>query len=97
MGTGHAAQGRRAALSGPNGEAQSDGSVWAYGTEMLGVLLSPVRHVPETGGQRVTSANFDRDVNTVVARAERDAVVVWDGCIHVAVEVDLALCGIGGS
>lgn len=81
--------------SGPNGELAADGSVWAYGTEMIGVRLSPVRMVPDVEG--ITSANIDRSVNTVLARAERDAVVLWDGCVHVAVEVDLALCGIGGS
>lgn len=81
--------------SGPNGEPAVDGSVWAYGTDMVAVRLSPVRYVPTD--ESISARNFDRSANTVLFRSERDAIATWDACVHVAVEVDLALCGIGGS
>jgi hypothetical protein len=81
--------------SGPNGEPAADGSVWAYGTEIVQVRHSAVRYVPSD--EAISARNFDRSVNTVLFRAERDALATWDACIHVAVEVDIGLCGIGGS
>lgn len=80
--------------SGPNGEPAADGSVWAYATELIAVRLGPVRYVPDVAE---SAEALNRLVNTVVVRAERDAVLQWDHCIHIAAEVDIALCGIGGS
>lgn len=77
--------------TGPNGEAPHAGSVWAYATSPVDVRLSEVI---------VTGANpreFNRSVNTVEVRAERLAAVSFDGCCHIAVELDAPVCGIGGS
>lgn len=81
--------------SGQYGQPAADGSVWAFGTDVVQVRLGPIRYVPID--ETISARNFDRSVNTVLFRAERDALATWDACVHVAVEIDLALCRIGGS
>lgn len=81
--------------SGQYGQPVAEGSVWAYGTELVQVRLGALRYVPD--GEPLSAMALDRSVNTVEVRAERDALIQWDHCIHVAAEVNLSLCGIGGS
>ncbi len=80
--------------SGPNGEPAAEGSQWAYGTEVVQVHLGPIEYVPD---DPLSGEGFDRASNTVVVRAQRLARVQWDHCVHVAAEVNLSLCGVGGS
>lgn len=77
--------------SGPDGQAAVEGSRWAYATGMPIVRLGPERVIPDTMAQAV-----NRTTNEVEWRAERKAAVGWDGCCHLAVELDLDTANIGG-
>lgn len=78
--------------SGPDGQPATDGNIWAYATGLVTLRLSEVAVVPGDFAQAL-----DRAVNTVTYRAERLASPSWDGQAHIAVSLDLALCGAGGS
>lgn len=77
--------------SGPNGEDAADGSQWAYATTMIQLRMSPVQVVPDNMSEATL-----RTTNLVEFRAERIASAAWDHCCHLAVELDLPLCDIGG-
>lgn len=62
---------------------------WIYGTSMIYTRRSDVL-VPATFEQSV-----DRSVNTVTLYAQRLAGFMWDGCCHVAAEVN-PTAGFGG-
>ena len=65
------------------------GGVWAYATGIVDVRLSPqIDIVPGSFAQA-----FDRSTNTIAFRAERLAAASWDGCCHIAIALDAALCG----
>lgn len=77
--------------------AAADGSVWAYATDLIDVRLGAVTVTPpEAAEGAVAWQGMDRDVNTVVTRAERLAAAAWDLCRHFAVELDVVLCDIAG-
>lgn len=57
---------------------------WAYATGLLDVRLSEMVIIP---GSMAEATN--RATNEVTFRAEGTASVVWDGCCHLAVEVDI--------
>lgn len=78
--------------SDPNGSGPSAGSVWAYATGMVDLRRSSVQVLPATLAEAM-----DRSVNDVTYRAERVAAASWDGCCHVAAQIDLPVCGIGGA
>lgn len=77
--------------SGPYAAA-SEGSIWAYGTGIVDVRLGEIQIY---GGPN--REGLDRTTNDIEIRAERKALASWDGCCHVAVEIDASLCGIGGA
>ena len=58
---------------------------WIYATGPVGVYLSDIDVVPDNLSEAV-----DTRVNTVTFRAQRTAAVVWDGCAHYGVLVDLS-------
>lgn len=76
--------------SGPGGDP-AGASQWAYATSMLQLRLGPV----EVIGDEVSQ--IDRSVNTRSVVAVRPVAVQWDECAHIAAEVDLAVCLIGGA
>lgn len=78
--------------SGPEGQAAEDGSQWAYATGMPIVRLGPERTLPSTDPEAL-----DRSTNLIEWRAERKAAVTWDGCCHLAVELNLQWADIGGA
>lgn len=80
--------------SGPEGQAAVDGSQWAYASGIPIVRLGPERLVPD--GDDLGPA-LDRSTNLVEYRAERRAAVAWDGCCHLAAELDLGWADIGGA
>lgn len=80
--------------SGPNGQAAVDGSQWAYATGIPVVRLGPERLIPD--GDDLGPA-VNRSTNLVEYRAERRAAVGWDGCCHLAAELDLGWADIGGA
>lgn len=84
--------------AGPGGAA-AGASQWAYGTSMVQVRLGPVEMIPGTlDDARSLAAAMDRAVNNVVVVAGRLAGYQWaNDCAHVAAEVDLAVCAIGGA
>jgi hypothetical protein len=79
--------------SGPYGQAAVDGSQWAYATSTPIVRLGPERLIPDSD----IAAALNRSTNTVEYRAERRAAVSWDGCCHLAAELDLGWADIGGA
>lgn len=70
-------------------DTATSGSVWAYGTDMVDVRLGPIRLVPDAED---LAGAVDRTDNLVEFRAERLAAVTFDGCCHVAAELDLDIC-----
>lgn len=80
--------------SGPGGTPATPGSVWAYATGLVDVRLDRVINVPDAADIR---SALDRSTNTVEFRAERYVAATWDGCCHLAVEVDAPAPSIGGS
>lgn len=68
----------------PAGAVPADGTVWAYATGLVSVLLGDVEVVPDDDGQAL-----DRRTNSLIYRAERVAAASWDGCCHFAVLVNL--------
>lgn len=80
--------------SGPDGQAALDGSQWAYATGIPIVRLGPERTIPDSDD---LGPALNRGTNTVEYRAERRAAVSWDGCCHLAAELDLGWADIGGA
>lgn len=78
--------------SGPNGQPAVAGSQWAYATLMVTVRRSPIELIPDTFEEAL-----DRTNNTVEFRAERLASASFPTCCHLAVEVDVPLCLVGGA
>lgn len=72
--------------SSPDAVAARNGSVWAYGTDIVDVRLDTIE-VMGTFDQQV-----DRLHNLVELRAQRLAAATWDGCAHVAVELNENIC-----
>lgn len=92
--------------SGPAGQGEAEGSQWAYATGIPIVRLGPVRHRPGNEDEQAALAaefnsieaqRFDPKVNLITVRSERTAAVTWDSCCHLAVNVDLPLCYVGGA
>lgn len=78
--------------SGPDGQPAASGNIWAYATGLVYVRMSPTVVTPGDLAEAL-----DRQVNTVTYRAERLVSPSWDGQAHIAVSLNLALCGAGGS
>jgi len=47
----------------------------------------------ESGVSGIDARNVERNINTVTVYAWRMAAATWDGCAHVAAEINLPLCG----
>lgn len=77
-GTGYTGQG-------PDGSHPATGT-WMYATGPVSVMLG-APEVPETEEFQ----NVDTNVNMYRSRAQLPAAVIWDGCAHFAVWVDLVL------
>lgn len=80
--------------SGPGG-TPAGASQWIYGTSMMGLRLTPTYTVP--GSQAEIESQMDRATNDMVVRAYQGVLVQWDDCCHVAAEVDVPTCAIGGA
>lgn len=72
--------------TGPGNVAITGTNRWMYVTGPVTVHLGPKQVVNEKVAWAV-----DAHINDLVYQAERPAVVVWDGCVHAAVRVDLSL------
>lgn len=73
--------------TGPNGEARTDTTAWAFATDLVQVRRDgQVRLLPGDGDY---AAAMDRDTNLIEWRAERIVAAYWSVCAQVAVEVDL--------
>lgn len=73
--------------TGPNGEARSDTTAWAFATDLVQVRRDgQVRVLPDPGD---FASAVDRSVNFVEWRAERIVAAYWSVCAQVAIEVDL--------
>lgn len=82
---------------GPNG-AVAGSTQWMYGTSMVRVRLGPVDVIPGSldGAANLAQA-LDYPVNTIAVFAGRLAGYQWDThCAHLAAEVALATCAVGG-
>jgi hypothetical protein len=80
--------------SGPGGTPAGD-TQWIYGTSMMGLRSTDITTLPAS----------DEDMGVQMARATNDMVVTayqvvavqWDNCCHVAAEVDVPVCVLGGN
>lgn len=70
--------------TGPGGDEPPDGSAWLYATGPVRVRLGAV-DVPDG----ITRA-MRRDVNRVIVRAQRPALVEWDRCLHASQLVSMS-------
>lgn len=70
--------------TGPNGATPAAGESWVYATDLCDVRLGPVSVFPDSLDEAL-----DRSKNTVSFRAERFAVVTWDGYAHYAVRTTI--------
>lgn len=77
--------------SGPGGVDASDGSVWAYATGPVQVRYSEAIVI----GEEDLASQIARATNDLEVIAERVAAVTWDGCCHIAVQVDAPFCDVG--
>lgn len=78
--------------SGPDGSPAADGSVWAYATGLVYTHRGPIQIVSDP------METVDRATNTQVVWAQRQAAATWgDGCCHLAAQIDIDICTIGGS
>lgn len=84
--------------SGPGGVA-AGASQWVYGTPMIYVRLGPVTTIPESLDDAQGWAQaMTRATNDVVVVAGRLAGYRWaNHCAHVAAEIDVPTCAIGGA
>lgn len=81
--------------SGPDGQPAAEGSVWIYGTSIVQVRMTETVTLPRTEAELFEAIN--RENNDIDVIAEKLAAVTWDGCTHLAVELDLSLCDVGGA
>lgn len=58
---------------------------WMYGTGTIFALLGPVDVLPDPDRYDLA---MDRSVNLIEWRAESLDLAMWDGCCHLAVEID---------
>jgi hypothetical protein len=72
--------------TGTDGAATTGSSVWLYATGPVFVRFDDIEVAADEPRQYVNT-----ETNEVVVRAERAASVVWDGCAHFKVLVDLSL------
>lgn len=83
--------------SGPGG-VPAGSSQYAYATDLIGVRLGTVQTVPanldQPGVAEAFATTFD---NTLTVWAQRPALYQWDRCCHLAAEIDLPVCAIGGA
>lgn len=79
--------------TGPEGQAALDGSVWAYATDMVDVRLGPIVVFPSANPDDAAAMTIGTAPdNLLTYRAQRLAAATWDGCCHLAVEVDIPVC-----
>jgi len=74
--------------TGPGGDAAPAGSAWLYATGPVRVHLGDVT-VPDG----ITQA-MRRNVNRVIVRAQRPALVEWDRCLHASQLVSMSEAGV---
>lgn len=84
--------------SGPGGVAAST-SQWAYATGIIAVTLeSSATLVPGDIAQAQAMAQaLRRTDNTLTVFAQKLAMYQWDECCHIAAELDLPVCLVGGA
>lgn len=82
--------------SGPGGSA-AGASQWMYGTDVIALRLAEVMTVPTSlSDARDLASAMDRTVNDITVWAVQVVAYQWDRCVHVAAEVDLPVCAVGG-
>lgn len=78
--------------NGPDGQPAASGSVWAYGTDLVEIRLGPIATYPNEDNSAEGMDLTPAADNSLTYWAERLAAATWDGCCHVAVEVDIEVC-----
>lgn len=81
------------------GGASAGSSQWIYGTATIQVRLGPVEIIPgDITDARNLAAAMDRAVNDITVVAGRLAAFQWSNeCAHVAAEVNIPVCLVGGT
>jgi hypothetical protein len=82
---------------GPGGSA-AGASQWAYATGIISVRLSTPQVIPgNLDSAQVMAQALNREDNTLDVYAQRLALLQWDECCHLAAEIDLPVCLVGGA
>lgn len=83
--------------SGPGGVPATTAQ-WMYATSLIQIRLSAIDLIPGNFTEAMDRARaVDRRTNRVRLYAERLAAYAWDECCHLAAEVDIPACAIGGA
>jgi hypothetical protein len=77
--------------TGPNGEAVSTTSEWAYATDAFEVHIGPASSQTDDIAQAT-----NRSTNTTAWRVEMGAVAIWGGCLTVTVQINPSVSDEGG-
>lgn len=77
---------------GPDGQPPVSDSVWAYATDLVSVRLGAIQVLPVAGADSAAMTIGRTPDNLLTYRAQRLAAASWDGCCHLAVEVDIEVC-----
>jgi len=80
--------------SGPGGTPAGD-TQWMYGTSMMGLRSSDILTIPASDEDM--QMQMDRSVNDLLVTAYQVVAVQWDNCCHLAAEVDVPVCVLGGN
>jgi len=68
---------------------------WIYGTSMIALRMSAVETLPASEDDPVSGVT--RATNDLTVYAQQLVAYEWDECVHVAAEVDVPTCLIGGA
>lgn len=83
--------------SGP-GDVTDYGSQWMYGSDLIALRLSDVQVIPGSyADARSLAQSMNRRLNSIVAWAQQLVAWQWSETCHVAAEVDVPLCAVGGA
>jgi hypothetical protein len=80
--------------SGPGGTPAGD-TQWMYGTSMMGLRVDDIVTIPEDDS--AMEVQMDRATNDMLVTAYQVVGVQWDHCCHIAAEVDVPVCVLGGN
>jgi hypothetical protein len=80
-----------------NVNAAPGASQWAYATSLIAVRLGEVRVTPPAMDADGLPQTMTPATNSLFVLAMQPAAYQWDECCHLAAQIDLATCLVGGA